>query len=154
MATEADLLGAFEVHSPDRIKTILDAGISPLKLIKKQRPIDCLIEGCLRSPRFADCIRVLLTAGADLGDPLLQALLLDAAEALKIQIASDPAVAARRLSLLSAFTCCRSVTALHVCAEFNSIECGKLLIQAGVDVDAPSLVDGHGFGGQRPSSTR
>lgn len=150
MATEADLLGAFEIHSPDGIKTILDAGISPLKLIKGKRPIDCLIEGYLRSPRFADCVRVMLAAGADLGDPLIQALLLDDGEALKTQIADDPAIVAQRLSLLNAFTCCRNVTALHLCAEFNSIECGKLLIQAGADVNAPSLVDGGGFGGQTP----
>jgi hypothetical protein len=108
------------------------------------------MEGYLRSRRFADCIRVLFTAGADLGDSLLQALLLDDAETLKIQIANDPAVTARRLTLLTAFTCCRNVTGLHVCAEFNSIECGKLLIQAGADVNAPSLVDGDGIGGQTP----
>ncbi len=150
MATEADLLGAFEVHSPVEIKSILDAGISPLKPIKGKRPIDCLIEGYLRSPRFADCMRVMLAAGADLGDPLLQALLLDDAEALKTQIADDAAAAARRLTLLTAFTSCRSVTALHICGEFNAIECGKLLIQSGADVNAPALVDGTGFGGHTP----
>lgn len=150
MATEADLLEAFEVHSPVEIKTILDAGISPWKLIKGKRPIDCLIEGYLRSPRFADCMRVMLAAGVDLGDPLLQALLLDDSEALKTHIAEDATVLARRFTLVSAFTSCRSVTALHICAEFNSIECGKLLIQSGADVNAPALVDGTGFGGHTP----
>ncbi len=150
MITEADLLGAFEVHSPDGIKSALDTGISPLKLIKGKRPIDCLIEGYLRSSRFADCLRVMLAAGADLGDSLAQAVLLDDAEALKTQIANDPAVRSRRLTLLTAFTSCRNVTPLHICAEFNSIECGKLLIEAGADVNAPSLVDSFGFGGQTP----
>ncbi len=142
MATEADLLGAFEVHSPVEIKSILDAGISPLKLIKGKRPIDCLIEGYLRSSRFADCMRVMLAAGADLGDPLVQTLLVDDAEALKTQIAEDATIASRRLTLLTAFTSCRNVTALHLCAEFNSIECGKLLIHSGADVNAPALIDG------------
>ena len=150
MATEADLLGAFEVHSPDGIKTTLDAGISPLKPIEGKRPIDCLIEGYLRSSRFAHCIRVLIAAGADLGDPLLEALLLDDAEALRTQIANDPAVTARRLTFSNAFTSCRNVTALHVCAEFNSVQCGRVLIQSGADVNARSLMDEGGFGGQTP----
>jgi ankyrin repeat protein len=150
MVTEADLLGAFEVHSPGEIGRILAAGISPSKLIKGKRPVDCLIEGYLRSSHFADCMRVMLTAGADVGDPLLQALLLDDALALKTQIAESAAVLVRRLSPLTAFTCCRNVTALHICAEFNSIQCGKLLIKAGADVNAPSLVDVDGLGGQTP----
>src|SRR5579875_3607480 len=99
MATEADLLGAFEVHSPAEIKSVIDAGISPVKLIKGKRPIDCLIEGYLRSPRFADCMRVMLAAGAELADPLLQALFLDDAEALRTQIRDAAAVAGRRLSV-------------------------------------------------------
>jgi hypothetical protein len=75
MATEADLLGAFEVNSPEGIMCALDAGISAVGLIQGKRPIDCLIESYLRSPRFADCIRTMLSAGADPGDPLLEALL-------------------------------------------------------------------------------
>jgi ankyrin repeat protein len=150
MLTEADLLGAFEVHSPREIESILAAGVSPLKLIQGKRPVDCLIEGYLRSARFADCMRVMLTAGADVGDPLLQALLLDDALALNTQIAGSPSVLARRLSPLTAFTCCRNVTALHICAEFNSIRCGELLIEAGADVNARSLVDPDGLGGQTP----
>jgi len=150
MATEADLLGAFEEHSPREIHDILTAGVSPLKLIQGKRPVDCLIEGYLRSPRFADCLRVMLTSGADVGDPLLQALLLDDASSLETQIAKSPSVLGRRLSPLTAFTCCRNVTALHICAEFNSTQCGKLLIEAGADVNARSLVGPDGLGGQTP----
>lgn len=150
MPKEADLLGAFEIHSPDQIKTILAAGVSPDKLINGKRPIDCLIEGYLRSSRFADCMRVMLAAGADVGNPLLQALLLDDALALKAQIADDATVLTRRLSVVTAFTCCGDVTALHICAEFNSTHCGKLLIEAGADVNARSIVDADGLGGQTP----
>jgi hypothetical protein len=146
----ADLLGAFEVHSPEEIKKILAIGVSPLKPIKGKRPIDCLIEGYLRSSRFAECMRVMLAAGADVGDPLLEALLLDDVPALKTQLAQDLGVLSRTLSLSSAFTCCRDVTPLHICAEFNSIGCGKLLIEAGGDVNARSRLDADGLGGQTP----
>jgi len=64
MAAGADLLGAFEVHSPGEIERVLAAGVSPVQPIQGKRPIDCLIETYLRSPRFADCLRVMLRAGA------------------------------------------------------------------------------------------
>lgn len=49
MPAEADLLGEFEVHSPDGIRRVLAAGVSPTKLINGKRPIDILIEpGFLR----------------------------------------------------------------------------------------------------------
>ena len=92
----------------------------------------------------------MLAAGADMGDPLLEALLLDDVPALKTQLAQDPGVLSRTLSFPTAFTSCRDVTALHICAEFNSIECGKLLIEAGGDVNARSRLDVDGLGGQTP----
>jgi ankyrin repeat protein len=150
MVTEADLLGAFEVHSPQEIERILVAGVNPVQLINGKRPIDCLIEGYLRSPRFPECLRVMLNAGAQIEDPLLQALLLDDVASLNLQIRKSPSIVTDRLNLLSAFTCCREVTPLHICAEFNSFECGKLLIESGADVNAGSLLNPEGIGGQTP----
>ena len=61
MPTEADLPGAFEVHSPEEIKKILAIGVSPLQLIKGKRPIDCLIAGYLRChdlpSAYGSCLR-------------------------------------------------------------------------------------------------
>ena len=45
MSLEADLLGEFEVHSPDGIRGLLAAGVSPTEPIHCKRPIDSLIEG-------------------------------------------------------------------------------------------------------------
>jgi ankyrin repeat protein len=56
----------------------------------------------------------------------------------------------RSLTVLTASTSCRSVSPLHFCAEFNSIRCGKLLIDSGADVNACALVAAAGFGGQTP----
>ena len=76
MPAGADLLGEFEGHSPAGIRALLAAGVGPTEPINGKRPIDVLIEMYLRSSRFAECLHLMLNAGATLGDPLLQALLL------------------------------------------------------------------------------
>lgn len=150
MSLEGDLLGEFEDHSPDGIRKLLAAGISPTAPIGGKRPIDCLIETYLRSPRFAECLRVLLAAGATVGDPLLQAILLDDEAELGTALASGGNQVSRRLSPLCAFTSCRGVTPLHICAEFNSLRCARVLIEAGADVNARADLDANGIGGHTP----
>ena len=150
MATEAALLEAFEVHSPWAVRHALHDGVSPTALIKGKRPIDCLIEAYLRSSRFPDCLRVMIEAGASMGDPLLEALLLDDDAVLLGLLASSPDVKHCKLNLLTAFTSCRGVSALHVCAEFNSLRCARVLIEAGADVNHRADVDSEGLGGHTP----
>jgi ankyrin repeat protein len=98
-----------------------------------------------RSPQFGPCLRALLEAGASVGDPLLEAVLLDDQAALQ-----DVVDQSRKLSPLCAYTSCDGVTALHICAEFNSIRCAQTLIEAGAEVNAQADVDADGFGGQTP----
>ena len=150
MSIEEDLLGAFEVHSPGEIRASLSAGASPTELIKGKRPIDSLIEGYLRSPRFAECLQVLLDAGASIGDPLLQTILMDDDRGLRRQLKKSNRVVQRKMSPLCAFTSCRGVSPLHICAEFNSLRCAAVLLEAGADVNARADVDGDGLGGQTP----
>jgi hypothetical protein len=150
MSLESDYLEAFEVHSPDGIRAALAAGASPTALIKGQRPVDALIQGYLRSSQFADCLRVLLDAGATIGDHRLEAVLLDDDAELRRLIATPGADFARRVHVPSAFTSCDGVSLLHICAEFNSIACGRVLLESGADVNAAAAVDADGFGGQTP----
>ncbi len=150
MSFEAELLGAFEVHSPEGIRESLSAGASPTELIKGKRPVDCLIEGYLRSPKFRKCLQVLVDAGASLGDPLLQAVLMDDDQGLRRLLKESSAAIQRKMSPLCAFTSCRGVSALHVCAEFNSLRCASALLDAGADVNAWADVDSDGLGGQTP----
>ena len=149
MSLEADYLRAFEVHSPEGIRHALAAGADAAKPIKGETPVHCLIEGYLRSPRFTDCLRILLNAGASLDDPLLQAVLLDDSGALKRLIDTGQDVN-RKLRIPCAFTSCEGVTALHISAEFNRVKCARVLLQAGADVNAPAHIDADGFGGQTP----
>lgn len=146
MVTPADLLDAFEGHSPDEIRRVLAAGVSAIDPIKGQRPIDALISFYPRTARFADCLRVMIEAGATIGDPVLEALLLDDDQAL-----ADPSqLKDTRITVLTAFTSTRGVTPLHICAEFNSLRCARRLIDAGADVNARADIDGEGVGGHTP----
>jgi ankyrin repeat protein len=89
-------------------------------------------------------------AGASIGDPLLQAVLMDDDEGLRRLLKSSSGDIERKMSPLCAFTSCRGVSALHICAEFNSLRCARILLDAGADVNARAEVDGDGLGGQTP----
>jgi hypothetical protein len=150
MTLRADYLEAFEVHSPDGIRKALAAGASAVDPIGGKKPIDILIEMYLRSARFADCLRVMLDAGAVIEDSLIQAVLLDDDAALR-RLASAPGQRLdRMLDLVCTFTPCTGVSALHLCAEFNSVRCATELMNAGLDVNARAAIDADGFGGQTP----
>jgi ankyrin repeat protein len=144
MSAESDLLEAFELHSPEAIRKAFASGASAVDPIKGKRPIDILIEMYTRSSKFAECLGVMLEAGAAVDDPLLEALLLDDETALRKTNRQ------RRLSPLCAYTSCKGVAALHVCAEFNSVRCARVLIEEGADLNAQADVDGKGMGGQTP----
>ena len=150
MSREADFLGAFEEHSPDGIRALLGAGVSPTEPIGGKRPVDWLIEMYLRSSRFAACLQILLDAGATLGDPLLQAILLDDDSELRGLLASSRDIMQKKLRLLCAFTSCRGVSPLHVCAEFNSTRCARVLMENGADVNSRADRTSDGIGGHTP----
>ena len=150
MSVTDDLVGWFEMHDPNQIRAALTAGASATALINGKRPIDLLIEMYTRSPKFVDCLQVMLDAGASVGDPLLEAILLDDMSRLGELIRADPQIVHRRYSLDSAYTSLRGASALHVCAEYNSIGCARALLEAGVDVNVRADVDENGFGGQTP----
>jgi hypothetical protein len=150
MSNDADLLGAFEEHAPDEIRRLLAAGVSATDPIKGKRPIDCLIEMYARSPRFAECLQVMLDAGATTGDPLLEAILLDDDARLLELLARSSENIRKKLSPLCAYTSCRGVSPLHICAEFNSLRCSRVLLENGADVNARADQDSEGIGGHTP----
>jgi hypothetical protein len=143
-----DLLIAFELHDPGRIRSALAAGASPVEPIGSKPPLEWLIEMYTRSPRFPDCLRVLLGAGASLADPLLEAILLDDDDALRPLL--SPGALARTFHLECAYTSLRGVSPLHLCAEYNSLRCAAALLHAGAAVDTPAAIDDHGIGGHTP----
>jgi ankyrin repeat protein len=91
-----------------------------------------------------------LSAGARIDDPLVEAVLLDDANALG-RIASTPGQHLdRKVTVVSAYTSCRGVSALHLCAEFNAVHCAAALLKSGLDVNTRAELDANGFGGQTP----
>ena len=83
----------------------------------------------------------MLDAGAAIGDPLLEVVLLDDDSALRGILKTSSAELHRKLYPLCAYTSCKGVSALHICAEFNSVRCARLLIAEGSDIDARADVE-------------
>jgi hypothetical protein len=129
------LLHAFELHDPQLISDALAGGAALDEPIGDRPPVWRLVEMYTRSPRFAACLRTLFDAGATLDDPLLEVLLLDDADALGVLLRQSDEPLRRRFDLACAYTSLSGVSALHVCAEYNSVKCADLLVEAGLDVD-------------------
>jgi ankyrin repeat protein len=147
MSITDDLLGGFETHSPLEIRKALDAGASATAPIRGKPPIGWLIEMYLRSPRFAECVRLMLAAGAAIDDPLLEAILLDDDERLGKILRLSPERLERRMNLECSFTSLKGVSPLHICAEYNSLKSARALLEAGLDVNVCAETESNGIGG-------
>ena len=149
-SVETELLTAFELHSPDRIRAVLESGFDVGTTINGQRPVNALIEMYLRSDRFPTCLRLLLERGATLDDPKLAPVLLDDPEALSLAVQNDSSLLQHRTTMVCAFTPLIGASLLHVAAEYGHLKVARKLLELGVDVDARADQDSVGFGGQTP----
>jgi ankyrin repeat protein len=148
--TEEELLLAVELHSPERLRAVLDAGLDPRAPVRGKTPVDWLTEMYSRSDRFPECLRVLLDRGAELADPVVAPVLLDDAEALRAAIRADPSLLGHRTTLVSAFTPLVGATLLHVAAEYGNLEAARVLVEMGAEIDARAAVDENGLNGHTP----
>jgi ankyrin repeat protein len=147
---EFDLLCAFEVHSVDDIRAILDAGFDVRQPIKGKSIVNNLIEMYSRSDQFPDCLRLLLDRGALLDDPRIAPVLLDDAKTLSAALDGDASLVTHRTSLVSAFTPLVGASLLHVAAEFGNLNAMRVLLDRGADVEARAAYDEHGLNGHTP----
>ena len=148
-ATE-DLLIAFELHSVERIRAVLDTGFDVRAPIHGKTPVDSLIEMYTRSDQFPECLRLLLENGAALDDPLIAPVLLNDTAMLSASIRSNPLVLEHRTTIVSTFTPLAGVTLLHVAAEYGHLEAARVLIEMGAAVDARAAADEFGMNGHTP----
>jgi hypothetical protein len=144
------LLVAFETHSVNDIRAVLDAGYDVHAPIDGKSPVTLLTEMYLRSDRFPDCLRLMLERGAVLDDPLVTSVLLNDAELLAAEIRANPSLIAYRTSMASAFTPLLGATLLHVAAEYGNVAVARRLLELGAEVDARAAVDVHGMNGHTP----
>lgn len=150
MPNTRDIVVAIELHSVDRIRSALEAGLDPRMPVRGKSPVQWLIEMYTRSDAFSACLRLLLDAGAELDDPRLVPVLLNDADALTEALDADPSLLAHRATLTSAFTSLVGATLLHVAAEYGNVDAARVLIERGADVHATAAVDAHGLNGHTP----
>ncbi|MDX1996631.1 MAG: ankyrin repeat domain-containing protein [Thermoanaerobaculia bacterium] len=145
-----DLLVAFETHSVERLRTLLDAGFDVRSPVQGKTPVNWFIEMYFRSDRFPDCLRLLLERGATLDDPKLAPILLDDPQALETAVRRDRSLLAHRTSLVCAFTPLVGASLLHVAAEYGHLAVAEKLLELGAEVDARAATDEFGLNGHTP----
>jgi hypothetical protein len=59
-------------------------------------------------------------------------------------------LAFEKYSLHSTFTPIYEASLLHICAEYNHLQCAKILVNHGADINSKAGVGNYGFGGQTP----
>jgi ankyrin repeat protein len=144
------LLFGFETHSIEKIQEALDGGIDVNGLLEGKTPLTWLVEMYLRSPKFSDCVRCLVQAGARCPDAGLLAVLLDDAKMLGAELRKKPSWIRHRVDIRSAFTPLFGASLLHVAAEFGLVRAALVLLKAGANVEAKAAVDDYGFNGHTP----
>lgn len=147
---ENDLLVAFERHSVDQIREVLDAGLDLRAPLRGKSPVTWLTEMYSRSDRFPACLRLLLDRGAVLDDPVVAPVLLNDDDALREAIRTNPSLIEHRTTMVSAFTPLVGASLLHVAAEYGNAKVARVLIGMGADVNATAAVDDFGLNGHTP----
>ena len=145
-----DILVAFELHSVERIRAALDAGLDARAEIRGKSLANWLTEMYSRGDDFPKCLRVLLDRGAVLDDPLVAPVLLNDADGLAAAIRANPALLGHRTTMVSAFTPLAGASLLHVAAEYGNVDAARVLIEMGADVNAKASLDEYGLNGQTP----
>ena len=151
MKTPQDiLLLGFETHSIEKIQTALAGGVDVNGLIDGKTPFTWLVEMYLRSPKFSDCVRCLIQAGARCPDAGLLAVLLDDTALLGAELRKNPSLIRHQVDIRCAFTPLLGASLLHVAAEFGLVRAATVLLNAGADVEAKAALDDYGFNGHTP----
>jgi hypothetical protein len=145
------VLYSIEVHSVEGIQNYFREGGDPNEVHDGVPLFTTLVEMYTRTPRFKECVNAFVQAGLVFENQTLLAVLLDDAKKLEEMITASPAVGFETYSLFkNTYTPLLGASLLHFCAEYNAVECGRLLIQTGSDVNAKAGFDKHGFGGHTP----
>lgn len=144
------ILDDFEVHAVSGIRDCIKNGVDPNAIVNGKPLIYELIDMYLRGPQFKECIKVFVDHGLKFPDKLLLAVLLDDAVTLDAQLEANKDLVNKRYSFMGTFTPLYDVTLLHICAEYNHLNCAGILVKYGADINAKAGLDENGFGGHTP----
>ncbi|RFS18025.1 ankyrin repeat domain-containing protein [Emticicia sp. C21] len=144
------LVGAIEEHSVEDIKDCFENGVNPNDSFRNEPLIYELTSEYLRGPSFKECVKAFVDYGLFFEDKVLLAVLLDDAHALEHFLNEIPEAVHQSYTLRSAFTPLDKVSLMHICAEFNHVNCATVLLRKGADINAKAGIDENGFGGQTP----
>jgi ankyrin repeat protein len=139
-----------ELHSIEKIKESFANGVNPNDSYQGKPLIDLLISMYTRSPRFKNCVNVFIENGLNYSDKVLLAVLSDDSDLLEKEIQNSSEIISKKYSLDCAYTPVAQVSLLHIYAEFNHVNCAKVLVKHGADINYKAGVDENGFGGQTP----
>lgn len=144
------LVTDIELQSAEGIKECFENGISPNDYFKDRPLIYELITEYARGPKFKECVKVFTDYGLNFDDKILLAVLMDDALVLDRQLINNKEVLKNKYTFDCAFTPLFDASLLHICAEYNHLDCAKILVKHGADINARAGVDKEGFGGQTP----
>ena len=137
-----------ELHSVAGIRECFENGVDPNMLFRNQPLIYELTSEYTRSVRFKDCVKTFIEFGLDFPDKSLLAVLTGDADTLDMLLTNDAAMLQKRYTMRCAYTPMHEVSLLHICAEFNHVDCARILVKHGADINAKAGVDENGFGAQ------
>jgi len=143
-----DIINLIELHDVAGIKKCFEKGLNPNAHYNNEPLIYELTSEYTRTPRFKECVKIFNNYGLQFPDKALLAVLMDDSNLLHEEINNNKSIISKTYSLRCAYTALYKVTLLHICAEFNHLQCATLLVQAGAAINATSGVDEFGFGGQ------
>ena len=144
------LLIDFELHSVDGIHQKLANGIDPNGKVNGKPIFLELVNMYTRGPQFKECVKAFVDHGLVIEDEVLLAVLQDDETALKSLISQNPSLINKRYTLASTFTPLKEASLLHICVEYNHIQCAKALVDAGIDINIRAGTDDKGFGAHSP----
>jgi len=151
MANYRQFSTAMELHSVEGIKQYFEEGGSPNDIDNNMPAFTLMVEMYSRSPKFFDCVKTFIEHGLNFDDkPLLAVIAGDAAALEKMLSYDSSIVEVTRPLFNNTFSPLKGGTLLHVCAEYNSLACAKVLVKYGADVNAKAGLDEFGFGGHTP----
>ena len=143
-----------ETQAPKMLKWLLEHGADPNLRLSNTRydksAWKALIEGYGRSPRFHECVDILIDGGAKFQDEPCIDLYRGRFRDFSRRLERNPGIAHTQYDIDGANLSLHETPLLHLCADWNFLEAARILVAYGADINAPAPVDSRGIGGHTP----